>query len=118
MLYRIPENKGKRRTSRIKTFTKNPKIKVSIKERATENLKTYPNFLIMPTLSGLLTASSFISVNLFNPYVLNVTKKVSIAIFMVNIFDSKLEKKTLKVPLTAKKSEVDIRNDRSLSNNK
>ncbi len=114
MLYRIPENKGKRIIGSIKTFTKNPKIKVSIKERATENLKTYPNFLMILALSGLLTASSFISVNLFNPYVLNVTKKVSIAIFMANVFDNKPEKNTLKEPLIAKKSEVDIRIDRRL----
>ncbi|KCZ72387.1 hypothetical protein ANME2D_00814 [Candidatus Methanoperedens nitroreducens] len=118
MLYRIPENKGKRRTGSIRIFTKNPNIKASIKERATENLKICPNFLIVPTLSGLLTVSSFKSVNLFNPYVLNITKKVSIAVSIINVFDNKPEKITLKEPLIAKKSDVDIRNNRSLSNNK
>lgn len=48
---------------------------------------------------------------------LNVIKKVNIAVFMENILINKSEKRTLKEPLSAKKSDVETRNDMNLPDN-
>jgi hypothetical protein len=48
---------------------------------------------------------------------LNVTKKVNIAVFMENVLINKSEKRTLKEPLSAKKSDVETRNDMNLPDN-
>jgi hypothetical protein len=68
------------------------------------------------TLSGLFIASSFMSVNLFNPYMPNIIKKVIMALFKAMVLYNKPEKITLRKPLIAKKSEVEIRNDMKLLN--
>ncbi len=114
-LYKIPRNKGNKRTGNVRTFTINPRNKESIKEKNTENLKIDSNFVMIFTLSGLLIASSFISVNLFNPYMLYVIKKVIRPVFKMNTLNNKPEKRTFKKPLIAKKRDVEIKNDINLS---
>jgi hypothetical protein len=114
-LYRIPENNGKRRTGSVKAFTEYPEIKGSIKEMQIQHLKGVLILLRVLALSGVLIASSFKSVNLFSPYVLNVLKKATTEVFMENTLINNPEKNTLKAPPIAKKSDVEIRNDTNLS---
>jgi hypothetical protein len=56
------------------------------------------------------------SVNLFNPYIPNVIKKVSMAVFNINILYNNPEKITSREPFIARKSDVEIRNDINLFN--
>jgi len=114
ILYKVPENRGKRRTGNVRTFTKNPRSSESMKEKTNENLKTGSIFLISSALSGALIASSFISVNLLIPYMLNMIRKVARIIFKSNILNNKQKNRTLREPFIAKKREVKIRNDVNL----
>lgn len=116
MLYKIPRNKGKKRIGSVITFVKKPKIKVSIKARTTEIFKMGLNFIMIFALSGRLIVSSFKSVNLFNPYTLKVLKKVNIVILMANMLINIDAKRTLREPVIAKKSDVEIRNIMNLLN--
>lgn len=113
-LYKVPENRGKRRKGSVRTFTEKPRSNESMKDTINENLKTDFIFLISLALSGALIASSFKSVNLLNPYMLNVIKKVATRIFKSNILNKKQENRTLRDPFIAKKKEVEIRNDVNL----
>ena len=113
-LYKVPENRGKRRMGSVRTFTENARSNESMKEKINENLKTGSIFLISFALSGALIVSSFKSVNLFNPYMLKVTKKVARTIFKPNVLNNKQENSTLREPFIAKKKDVDIRNDVNL----
>lgn len=101
---------------RVIILSRNPSINDSTKETNTKNFKIGSIFLMTLTLSGLFIASSFKSVNLFNPYMTNVIKKVSITVFNTNISYKKHEKTTSKEPFIARKSDVEIRNDINLSN--
>ena len=85
-----------------------------MKDTINENLKTDFIFLISLALSGALIASSFKSVNLLNPYMLNVIKKVARRIFSPNVLNNKQENRTLREPFIAKKRDVDIKNDVNL----
>ena len=114
ILYKVPENRGKRRTGSVRTFTKNPRSSESMKEKTNENLKTGSIFLISSALSGALIASSFMSVNLLRPYMLNMIRKVARIIFKSNILNNKQKNRTLREPFIAKKKEVEIRNDVNL----
>lgn len=116
ILYKIPIAKGNKRTSNTRIPSKNPNINESIKDIYTENLRTGSNFLVIFALSGLLIMSSFISVILFNPYMLNVVKKAKTAVFKINILYNNPEKITLAELLIAKKSDVDVKNNASLLN--
>jgi hypothetical protein len=114
-LYKVPRNKGNRRTGNVRIFSKNPSTNESMKEMTIKNLKIDSIFLMLFTLSGRFIASSLMSVNLFNPYMPNVIKKVTIAIFKTKILYNKLEKIILKEPFIAKKNDVEIRNVMNLS---
>lgn len=116
MLYKIPRNKGKKRIGSVITLVRIPKIKVSIKERTTVNFKIYLYFIMIFALSGRFIVSSFKSVNLFNPYTLKVLKNVNIVILMEIMLINIDEKRTLREPLIAKKSDVEIRNIMNLFN--
>ena len=70
MLYKVPVKRGKRRIGSVKTFTIKTRSNEIIKEKTNENLKIDSIFLTSCALSGALIASSFISVNLFTPYML------------------------------------------------
>ncbi len=115
-LYKVPIIKGKIRTGSVRIFSKNPSSNESMKEMATKTLKYDPIFPMIFALSGLFIASSFMSVNLFNPYMPNVIKKVIMALFNAIVLYNKPEKITLRKPLIAKKSEVENRNDMKLLN--
>jgi len=95
----------------VRTFTEKPRSNESMKEKINENLKTGSIFLISFALSGALIASSFKSVNLFNPYMLNVIKKVAKISSKANILNNKQKNRTLREPFIAKKRDVDIKND-------
>lgn len=115
-LYRTPINKGKIRITKVIMFSWNPSINESMKERTTKNFKNGSIFFMRLALSGLFIASSFRSVNLFNPYIPNVIKKVSIAVYNTNILYNNPEKITSRKPFIARKSDVEIRNDINLFN--
>ena len=113
-LYKVPRNRGKIRTGSVRILSKNPSIIESIKENATKNFKIDSIFLMILALSGIFIASSFKSVNLFSPYILNVIKNVIMAIFNAKILYNSPEKMTLREPLIAKKSDVEMRNEMKL----
>lgn len=115
-LYKVPRNKGKIRISSVRILSNNPSINDRMKEIATKNFKNGFIFLIIFALSGVFISSSFMSVNLFNPYIPNVIKKVIITIFKTKILYNKPEKTTLREPLIARRSDVEIRKDVNLFN--
>ena len=63
---------------RVNTLSRNPRTSERKNDTATDILKISSIFLIAFALSGAFIESSLKSVNLFNPYVLNVVKKVII----------------------------------------
>lgn len=113
-LYKVPRNKGKIRTGSVRIFSINPSSNDSMKEKATKNLNFDWIFPIIFALSGVFIASSFRSVNLFNPYTPKVIRKVIMALYEAKVLYNKPENITLKKPPVARKSEVDIMNDMKL----
>ena len=74
----MPRSKGKRRMGKAKILSKNPRTSERKNDIATDILKINSIFLMAFALSGVFIESSFKSVSLFKPYVLNVVKKVII----------------------------------------
>ena len=83
MLYNMPNSRGKRRIGNVKILSKIPRASERKKDSATDNLKRNSILFMALALSGVFIESSFKSVNLFNPYVLNVVKKVIITMLKV-----------------------------------